>query len=117
MEALLSLPKTLLDNAGHNPEEIAEVISKLIGNPDLVYDVENDLFGDPIELGLFDATKAVEESLVNAVSIAGVLGTLGGIVVSPRDDEFERSEARADSEYTRAVTDPGQFKNEANERA
>ena len=29
MESLLSLPKTLLDNAGYNPEEIAEVISKL----------------------------------------------------------------------------------------
>jgi len=116
MEALLSLPKTLLDNAGHNVEEIAEVISKLIGNPELVYDVENETYGDAIELGLFDATKAVEESLVNAVSIAGVLGTLGGIVVSPRDNEFERSEARADAEYQKICADPNQLTNEANNR-
>jgi chaperonin GroEL len=117
MESLLSLPKTLLDNAGHNPEEIAEVISKLIEHPELVYDVENDEYGSAETLGLFDSTKAVEESLLNAISIAGVLGTLGGIVVAPRDDEFERSEARADNEYMKAVNDPGQFKNEANERS
>ncbi len=116
MESLLSLPKTLLDNAGHNPEEISEVISKLIDHPELVYNVEDDVYGDPMELGLFDATKAVEESLLNAVSIAGVLGTLGGIVVAPRDEEFERSEARADSAYLAAVNNPEQFQNEANLR-
>jgi len=116
MESLLSLPKTLLDNAGHNSEEIAEVISKLIEHPELVYNVEDDVFGDAMELGLFDATKAVEESLLNAVSISGVLGTLGGIVVAPRDDEFERQEARADSAYMAAVNNPEQFRNEANER-
>ena len=116
MESLLSLPKTLLDNAGHNPEEIAEVISKLIDNPDLVYDVENDVYGDAMELGLFDATKAVEESLLNSVSISGVLGTLGGIVVAPRDDEFERGEARADSAYMAAVNNPESMANEANLR-
>ena len=90
MESLLSLPKTLLDNAGYNPEEIAEVISKLIECPELVYDVDNEVYGDAFDLGLFDATKSVEESLVSAVSIAGVLGTLGGIVVAPRDNEYER---------------------------
>ena len=116
MESLLSLPKTLLDNAGHNPEEIAEVISKLIESPELVYNVEDDIYGDAMELGLFDATKAVEESLVNAVSIAGVLGTLGGIVVAPRDNEFERQEARADSEYNKICENPTAYKNEANER-
>ena len=69
-----------------------------------------------MELGLFDATKAVEESLVNAVSIAGVLGTLGGIVVAPRDDEFERREASADSEYMKNVNNPEAMVNEANLR-
>ena len=82
----------------------------------MVYDVENEVYGDAFDLGLFDATKSVEESLVSAVSIADVLGTLGGIVVAPRDNDYERSEARADSEYMKAVNDPGQFKNEANER-
>lgn len=114
--ALLFLPNKLLDNAGYNEEEIEKIITTLINNPDSVYDVENQRFGKAEELGLFDATKAVSESLINAVSIASILGTMGGIVAHPRDAEFERSEAKADSEYTRATENPNQFENEADKR-
>jgi chaperonin GroEL len=117
MASLLSLPSRLLDNAGYHAEEIQSILEKLISDPELVYDIENEKFGKAEELGLFDATKAVSESLSNAVSIASVLGTMGGLVCHPRDAEYERSEARADSEYMRAVDNPNQFTNEANERA
>lgn len=116
MPSLIALPNKLLDNAGYNPEQAEEVIRKLIENPDEVYDIENQEFGKAEELGLFDATKAVEESLSNAVSIANILGTCGGIVCHPRDDHFERSEARADAEFGRATTQADQYVNEANER-
>lgn len=115
--ALMSLPNKLLDNSGHHSEEIEKVITRLVHDEDVVYDIENEKFGKAEDLGLFDATKAVSESLSNAVSISCILGTMGGIVCHPRDEAFERSEARADSEYTRAVENPGQFVNEANERA
>lgn len=115
--SLLSLPEKLLDNSGYNSDEIQETIAKLVNNPDQVYDVENQVFGKAEELGLFDAAKAVSESLSNAVSIANVLGTMGGIVAHPRDDVFERSEAKADAEFGRAVEHPDQYTNEANERA
>jgi len=115
--SLLALPEKLLDNAGYNSDEIENVISRLIESPDVVYDVENQKYGKAEEVGVFDATKAVAESLSNAVSIASVLGTCGGLVCYPRDDVFERSEARADSEYMRATEDPNQFVNEANNRA
>lgn len=114
--ALMSLPNKLLDNAGHHPDEIEKVITKLVHEEDVVYDVENEKFGKAEDLGLFDATKAVSESLSNAVSISCILGTMGGIVCHPRDDSFERAEARADSEYMKAVENPNQFTNEANER-
>ncbi len=114
--ALLSLPNKLLDNAGYTKEEIESILSKLIANPDSVYDVENQAFGKAEELGLFDATKAIEESLSNAVSIAIILGTMGGLVCHPRDGEFERAEARADSEFVKATENPNQFVNEANQR-
>jgi chaperonin GroEL len=103
--ALLSLPYRILDNAGHNPEEIGEVLRHLIYNPEDVYDIENQKYGSAMELGLFDATKAVQESLSNAVSIANVLGTMGAIVCHPRDAEFERKEAMLDSEFNRVVGD------------
>ncbi len=41
---------------------------------------------------------------------------MGCIICHPRDAEFERSEARADSEFERAVSRPEDFVNEANER-
>lgn len=114
--SLLSLPQKLLDNAGYNKEEIEKVISKLVHEEDMVYDVENQVFGKAEDLGLFDATKAVSESLSNAVSLASVLGTMGGMVAHPRDDVFERSEAKADSDFGRVTENPNQFVNEANER-
>lgn len=115
--ALMSLPLRLLDNAGYNADETQEVVSKLVMDSNLVYDIENQKFGKAEDLGLFDATKAVSESLSNAVSIAVILGTMGVMVCHPRDDAFERSEAKADSEFARAVDNPNQFVNEANERA
>jgi len=103
-QSLLSLPMRLLFNSGYNEENVKEIVGRLIDNPAEVYDIENEKFGDAFELGLFDSVKAVEESLVNAVSIASVLGTCGGIVVSPRDAAFEREEATQDSLYLRNVS-------------
>jgi chaperonin GroEL (HSP60 family) len=114
--ALMSLPLRLLDNAGCNSAEANEIIGKLIQNPELVYDIENEKFGKAEELGLFDATKAVSESLVNAVSIASVLGTMGCIICHPRDAQFERDEAKADSEFMRVTSNPENYTNEANLR-
>jgi chaperonin GroEL len=116
MPSLMSLPQRLLDNAGYHAEDIQQVIEKLIENPDLVYDIENEKYGKAEELGLFDASKAVSESLNNAVSIASILGTMGAIVCHPRDSEFERREARADSEFMRISDNPHAFTNEANNR-
>ena len=115
--SLLSLHHKLLDNAGYTSEESHDVLEQLLNDPSIVYDVENQVYGKAEELGLFDATKAVQESLSNAVSIANVLGTMGGLVCHPRDAEFERSEARADSEFTRVTENPNTYVNEANERS
>jgi chaperonin GroEL len=114
--AFFELPRRILENAGYSSEEQEEIITKLLADETLVYDVENQVFGKARKLGLFDATKAVVESLSNAVSIASVLGTMGGIVAHPRDEIFERTEAKADADFGRAVDRPQDFINEANER-
>jgi len=93
-----------LDNSGYNEEESKAIVNKLIDQSELVYDIENESFGNAIELGLLDSTKAVEDSLVNAISIATILGTMGGIVVFPRDDVHEREEASLDSLHHRNVS-------------
>ena len=114
--SLLALPNKLLDNSGYNQEEISKILERLVVCPDEVYDVENQVFGEALKLGLFDATKAVEQSLNNAVALASVLGTMGGMICQPRDGDFERSEARADSEFTRIAENPTAYVNEANQR-
>lgn len=116
MESLLSLPKRLLTNGGYNEEEIEEIIGKLIREPNLVYDLSNECFGEPEELGLFDAAKAVEDSLTNAISISSVLGCMGGIVAYPRDGQLEREEFRKDKEFMHATEHPEMYQNEANLR-
>jgi chaperonin GroEL len=106
----------LLDNAGYKEGDVEEIIARLQEEPNLVYDVENQEFGDPLELGVFDCLPAVEEALKNATSIAAVMGTIGGIVAYPRDENAEREEAAADSEYRKMSENPTAFTNEANER-
>lgn len=103
---LLAPLKKLLDNAGYSSEEMDEVIGKLLDNTDLVFDLENDKFGSAEEMGIFDAAKAVEEAVKNAVSIASVMGVLGSIVVFPRDEDLERAEAATEMEFRRNIDAP-----------
>jgi chaperonin GroEL len=114
--SLLAPIARLLDNAGYSEDEATEIIDKLVNNPDIVYDVENQVFGNALELGVLDAAPAVEEALKNAGSIATVMGTIGGIVAFPRDDQFERSEASADRDFENVVNSPELYTNEANNR-
>ena len=113
---LLAPISRLLDNAGYNEEEASEIIEQLMDDQSIVYDMENQKFGNPLELGVFDAAPAVTESLRNATSIASVLGTLGGLISYPRDDQFERSEAGLDSDFRRSVDNPLAYQGENDER-
>lgn len=106
----------LLDNAGYNEDEVQELLGKMIKNPDKVYDVANEKFGDPKKLGVFDATKAVEQALENAVSIASVMGTMGGIVAFPRDNQLEIQDFKDEMNFNRTLDNAGSLRNEANER-
>jgi len=88
----------LLDNVGMTYDEQNEVLAHLVmGIEDgdhLVYDAMNGEFVDPVEGGILDSTPAVLEAIRNSLSIATLLGTLGGTVVFTRDAELERREAQ-----------------------
>ena len=114
--SLLSPFYKLLENAGYNPEEIAELLQQMMENPKKVYDVENAKFENSKKISIFDATLAVEQALENAVSIAGVMGTLGGIVAYPRDNNLERDAAIDQINFDKTLANANDFRNEANER-
>jgi chaperonin GroEL len=106
----------LLDNAGYTSEEVKDLLEKMVDDRNSVYDVENEKFGDPKQLGVFDATKAVEQALENAVSISSVMGTLGGIVAFPRDRQLEAQDFKDYMNFQRTLENAPNIRNEANER-
>ncbi len=114
--SLLEPFNKLLENAGYNSDEINKILLKLISDKKIVYDVENGEYGDPLKMGILDATLAVEQALKNAVSISMVMGTLGGICAYPRDNMLENQYARDEQNFQRNVDNPEYAKNEANEK-
>jgi chaperonin GroEL (HSP60 family) len=106
----------LLDNAGYSDEEVQHIMTKMAEDRNIVYDIENQEFGDAIKMGVLDATLAVEQALSNAVSISSVMGTLGGIIVSPRDNQLELQHHSDEENFQRTVDNAHNLRNEANER-
>ena len=95
----LSAPvEKLMTNAGYNQDEVNERLGKLVesvntGDP-IVWDGMTDSFRDATESGIMDSLPAVIEAMRNSISIATLLGTLGGTIVFERDADVEREESR-----------------------
>jgi hypothetical protein len=52
-------------------------------------------------VGILDSLPAVKEALKNSISIATLLGTLGGCVVFPRDKDVDKTEGRDYNDFMR----------------
>lgn len=104
-------------NAGLTAAEAEEVITKISEsiskNELLVYDAYNHAYVQPYTMGILDSTPAVRDALRNSLSIATLLGTLGGTIVFARDRELERTEAQETSSFLRNADYP---ENPADER-
>jgi len=106
--------RRLLTNAGYNASECEEALKAVSANAKALYeDPEESLESATIvdvssgktvlalQEGVVDALPAVLEALRNSLSIASLLGTLGGTVVFHRDTDLERTEARAAAAFER----------------
>jgi len=94
IEALRSPFNLLMANCGENPDEIylsikkqVEAVDTLI--PELIFDANNHEIVEPIAAGIIEPAKVIRVSIGNALSVATLLTTLGGIVVVPRDSNLE----------------------------
>lgn len=114
--ALMQPFKVLVDNVGAYDEfnEILENLS-ILGATDkyVVFDALNGKPVNAIEAGILDSVPAVLEAIRNSLSIATLLGTLGGVCVFKRDPILERQEAVDTNNFLRQA-DEG---NPADERA
>jgi chaperonin GroEL len=116
--ALMEPFRRLLENVGLSTTDDGEYVgirdTILTGIRDghkIVYDALEGRHVDALRAGILDSTPAVLEALRNSISIASLLGTLGGIVVFKRNADVERQEARDQAEFQRNAG-----VNEANER-
>ena len=91
----------ILSNSGKTRREAERIIKELYLDDSQVYDAMEMKFVKPFEAGILDSTPAVLEAIRNSLSIASLLGTLGGVVVFPRDSAVERQEARDTASFLR----------------
>ena len=93
IEALNAPIQLLLENCG---EDVDKVVDKLAFDevdgapyPTKVFDAYEHQLVCPFERGIIEPAKVIRVSIANALSVASLLTTLGGIVVAPRNAELE----------------------------
>lgn len=124
----------LFENAGFSlvapsdseASDVAKAMEYVISNAATIYSMQDESIAsamivdmdtgtgiNAMDAGVVDSLPAVLEALRNSVSIASLLGSLGGTVVYHRDAELERTEARAAATFERHSN----MESAANERA
>lgn len=101
--ALMEPVVRLLLNCGIDDIEghsiIDPILEAMLKGQVLVYDALEQKHIEPVSGGILDSTPAVLEAIRNSISIATLLGTLGGCVCYKRDVELERSEAAQTAQF------------------
>jgi chaperonin GroEL len=93
MIAALSEPfNLLLNNCGENFEDVWPLIEGSFngGLPNKIFDAQAHKIVDPMEAGIIEPAKVCRVTIGNALSVASLLTTLGGIVVTPRNAGLEQ---------------------------
>lgn len=93
VKALRAPFEMLLSNCGEDFIDVWNVLEQHFANkqepPKFIFDANAHRIVDPEEAGIMEPAKVCRVSLGNALSVASLLITLGGIVVVPRDFGLE----------------------------
>ena len=103
VKALKEPLRLLLENCGESFEDICP----LLAGKD-VFDANNHVMVDPYEGGIIEPAKVARVSIGNALSVASLLMTLGGIVVTPRDSTLENQLAMSQQAFKDMMASQGQ---------
>jgi chaperonin GroEL len=87
----------LLNNCGESVEEVWPSLGPQISfsaqrkqMPTSIFDANQHIIVDPLSAGIIEPAKVCRVTIGNALSVASLLVTLGGIVVSPRNAGLEQ---------------------------
>ena len=105
--------EVLLFNCGEDDRtaEIKEAIRASVGSdgvPKVIFDAEKHDFMNPFEAGIVEPAKVHRVAIGNAISVASLMVTLGGIVVSPRDYNLETQMELSKSALKDMMNEAGQ---------
>jgi chaperonin GroEL len=109
-ESLLHPVKALYRNYGYVPEEILTQIYNILKDDSLTYDLSAEKWVPAYDL--LDSAPAVLEAIRNSISIASLLGTLGGIVAFKRDNDSDKQEEKFVRQFEAATGQRGSVENE-----
>lgn len=108
-KALLSPFEMLLSNCGEDFGDIYNALAPYVTGqdapPKCIFDASAHKLVDPEAAGIIEPAKVCRVSLGNALSVASLLITLGGIVVVPRDFGLE-SQLALSKQAFRDMMDP-----------
>lgn len=91
----------LYQNYGYTEEEIEDAKVALLANDEEVFDISDQMWVP--KHALLDSVPAVTEAIENSISIASLLGTIGGIVAFNRDQEADRREQVLERDFVKAI--------------
>lgn len=103
IDALKEPLRLLLENCGEDFESIAPHVGAK-----QVFDANLHQFVDPFKEGIIEPAKVARVSIGNALSVASLLITLGGIVVVPRDSALENQLAMSQQAFKDMMASQGQ---------
>jgi len=93
IHALRAPFEVLLSNCGEDFTDVWNALERhIVGQkqpPQYIFDANAHKIVNPYQAGIIEPAKVCRVSLGNALSVASLLITLGGIVVTPRDGAFE----------------------------
>lgn len=104
-QALLAPVETLYKNYGYNEEEITLQITSILNNDEEAFDLGEQEWVD--KHSLLDSLPAVAEAVRNSISIASLLGTVGGIVAFKRDYDSDKEEEKLVRQFETSIGERG----------
>lgn len=104
-EAFTEPTTVLYRNYGYNDEDISKQLIEILNKEDQAYDILEQQWVD--KFSLLDSVPAVLEAIRNSISIASLLGTVGGIVAFKRDRDSDKEEERLVRQFESAIGERG----------
>ncbi len=100
----------LMTNCGEDPGEILSLgLGKIAahGLPQKVFDAKDHKVVNPFKAGIIEPAKVCRVAIGNALSVASLLITLGGIIVVPRDSGLENQLAMSKQAFQDMMNSSG----------